>query len=336
MTTTTHAPARIDLAGGTLDIWPLSVMHPDSVTINLAVSVRAHATVSPRPSGFEIRSLDRDLSAVADTPLGLAELEPGLELPARLIHRLAPTTPLLLELRAEAPAHAGLGGSSALAIAAAGALARHVGLDPGRDELLRIAQDVETTVIAVPTGQQDYLASLWGGLQVLHWDQGGVRREVLEAGGLAERLILYYSGAPRFSGANNWEVTKRRIDGDSEVTRRLESIRVIAREMAESLRNADFDGVAAAMNREWEARRVLTPGITTEEIDGIADKSRKAGAQAFKVCGAGGGGCVVVLTDPGRRMDVEEALRGVGTGKLLDFEIDEKGLEIDITNDDSS
>src|SRR5262249_9635285 len=145
-----RAPTRIDLAGGTLDIWPLYLLHPGAVTVNLAVGIHAEAEATERSSGFAIRSEDRGLQVEAGSAAELARREPRLALPARLIELLAPARPLELRLRAQAPAHAGLGGSSALAIAAAGALDRAAAGTRDRDALLRAAMDVETAVIAVP------------------------------------------------------------------------------------------------------------------------------------------------------------------------------------------
>ena len=59
------APARIDLAGGTLDIWPIYLLHPGALTVNVAVTIHAEAEVSPRASGVAIVSEDRGLGAEA-------------------------------------------------------------------------------------------------------------------------------------------------------------------------------------------------------------------------------------------------------------------------------
>src|SRR5437764_11586265 len=55
------APTRIDLAGGTLDIWPLYLFHDGASTLNAAISLRAHAQIEPRTDGrLELRSIDTD------------------------------------------------------------------------------------------------------------------------------------------------------------------------------------------------------------------------------------------------------------------------------------
>ena len=73
------APTRIDLAGGTIDIWPLYLSHDGACTVNAAISLRAHVDVEPRTDGrVELRSIDTGRQVVAG---GWRELNPAGELP---------------------------------------------------------------------------------------------------------------------------------------------------------------------------------------------------------------------------------------------------------------
>src|SRR6185436_4938446 len=156
------APTRIDLAGGTLDIWPIAHMVEGAVTLNLAIGLRARASVTPRRDRrLEIRSVDRARRVVHDLPLPRAALRGPLSWLVRLAHAFAPGVPLTLECAAEAPAGAGLGGSSALGIAVGAALARATGENLSKHTLLLRVMNLETREIRVPTGNQDYLAALW-------------------------------------------------------------------------------------------------------------------------------------------------------------------------------
>ncbi|HJQ97766.1 MAG TPA: hypothetical protein VJ826_05585, partial [Candidatus Polarisedimenticolaceae bacterium] len=106
------APTRIDLAGGTLDIWPICHLVEDAVTVNLAIGLHATAVVTPRRDGrLVVRSADRRRSVTLALPLKSPPAGP-LSWLVRLAHAWAPETALTLEARAEAPAGAGLGGSS--------------------------------------------------------------------------------------------------------------------------------------------------------------------------------------------------------------------------------
>jgi D-glycero-alpha-D-manno-heptose-7-phosphate kinase len=81
------------------------------------------------------------------------------------------------------------------------------------------------------------------------------------------------------------------------------------------------------MAEEWEARKRLAPGVTTPEIDRIADIARDTGSAA-KVCGAGGGGVVAIWAAPGRREATEAALKSAGFRPVA-FRLDLRGLEVE-------
>ena len=115
---------------------------------------------------------------------------------------------------------------------------------------------------------------------------------------LERRIVLCYTGEPRNSGTNNWEITKRHIDGDQHVFDCFERIRDTAAAMREALTRGDWDATAACLATEWENRKRLAPGVTTPGIETLIARAMAAGAKAAKVCGAGGGGCLFCLVPP--------------------------------------
>src|SRR5947209_17936697 len=57
------APTRVDLAGGTIDIWPLYLFHPGATTVNFAVSMRARCRIElRRDDRIILESRDRKVS----------------------------------------------------------------------------------------------------------------------------------------------------------------------------------------------------------------------------------------------------------------------------------
>jgi D-glycero-alpha-D-manno-heptose-7-phosphate kinase len=196
-----------------------------------------------------------------------------------------------------------------------------------RDRFLAMVRDIETRLIQVPAGTQDYYPALWGGIQALWWRPGGGIRESLRVSAqeLEKRLLLVYTGTSRHSGTNNWEVFKRHLDGDRGVRRMLGRIGEAGREMASALVRGDYRGVGQAMAEEAAARRGLFPGIVTRDIQRLERSLRALGAMGTKVCGAGGGGCVIVYADPGDKSPMEEKVRQMGY-RLLPFKIVKKGL----------
>jgi D-glycero-alpha-D-manno-heptose-7-phosphate kinase len=322
----TSAPTRIDLAGGTIDIWPLYLFHPGAQTLNAAISLRARARLESRSDNrIVIRSEDTGVTVEASDWPELRDRR-ELRLLSLLVHFFE-TRGITLTTSSQSPAGAGIAGSSALNVAVCAALAdwNRTHFEP--EALLQVAMNVEAQTIAVPTGLQDYRPALYGGVAALELNVDGVRRVPLQVDfrELESRIVLCYTGEPRNSGTNNWEITKRHIDGDRHVFDCFERIRDTAAKMREYLAGGDWDGVGVAIAAEWENRQRLAPGVTTPAIDGLIARAMAAGATAAKVCGAGGGGCLFCYGPPDARAAIATAL-AAGGARLLDYTIERDGL----------
>jgi D-glycero-alpha-D-manno-heptose-7-phosphate kinase len=325
---TASAPTRIDLAGGTIDIWPLYLFHPGAQTLNVAISLRAHARLDARDDdrvALVSEDTHRRVELAADDSLRDDDTLPLL---GRLAHHFG-VRGVTLTTRGESPAGAGIAGSSALNVAVCGALNAWSGRGLDAEPLLDVARDIEAQVIAVPTGVQDYRPALYGGIAAVELTPGAVRRVALDVDqrALQDRLVLCYTGEPRNSGTNNWDITKRHVDGDPHVFDCFERIRDTAVAMRAALTAGAWDAVAQQLAVEWDNRRRLSPGVTTPAIDDLITRARAAGAQAAKVCGAGGGGCLVAMAPPGAVPAVREAL-AAGGARILDFAIETDGLRL--------
>src|SRR5882762_7824827 len=144
-----------------------------------------------------------------------------------MVHFFQPETGFHLTAHSEAPAGAGISGSSALAIALIGALNKLVGDRYDRRQFIGIAANIETTVIKVPAGLQDYYPAFYGSTSCIHLDLDGVDRErlAIDESEIERRFVICYTGEPRHSGINNWGVFKRHIDRDADVFTTFERIR---------------------------------------------------------------------------------------------------------------
>jgi D-glycero-alpha-D-manno-heptose-7-phosphate kinase len=323
------APARIDLAGGTLDLWPLYVLHPGSVTVNVAIDLRARCRVGVRERGFRVTVPGLGYERVVNKASELLA-DPRAALAGALLEGLAITEPRDIELSSDVPYSSGLGGSSALTVAMAAALAASVGREFGGPGEVELVRDVETRVLGKPAGVQDYFPPLSGGLHNLRFFPGRIepeRREVDPALWL-QHLTLFDTGASHSSGMNNWEIFRSRLEGDLGVAARLDDVRSAAVEMAEAADAEDFRAMGSALRREWEARRRLAPVVSSPAIEAAIAAALEAGAWGGKACGAGGGGCVVVLSSPARTPAVREALSTRHEGRLLLVAAENRGLTV--------
>lgn len=329
------APARVDLAGGTLDIWPVSVLVDGAMTVNVAIARRARAEVSDAP-GSAHRLRAEDLNVESSLSLEDAAAVPAA-LPlheAILRHVLAASRPrsaaISIRTRSEVPAGSGLGGSSALAVALLSALWAHAGRRTAAEEIASVARDLEARVIQAPTGTQDHLAAIHGGLSSIAYGPGRVDREPipLAAMEIERRGVLCYLGASRASARANWDMLRRFLDGDAATRRGLTAIAGIAREVRARLVAGDIESCGPLLAAEWKERRGLSPEVSTPSTERALEAARGAGATGGKICGAGGGGCLFVLGSPDARSAIEAALRSAGC-EILEFRVATEGLKIE-------
>ena len=322
----TSAPTRIDLAGGTIDIWPLYLFHAGAQTLNAAISIRAHALVEPRTDGrIVLRSEDTDATVTAGDWRELKDSK-ELRLLALLVHFFE-ANGITLTTRSESPAGAGIAGSSALTVAVCAALSEWTRRPYEPEALLQVAMNVEAQVINVPTGLQDYRPAMYGGIAALELEEDGIHRVALDVdlASLEQRITLCYTGEPRHSGTNNWDITRKHIDGDRHIYDCFERIRDTAAVMRIALEAADWDAVGLAIAEEWSNRKRLSPGVTTPGIESLIARAAAAGPTAAKVCGAGGGGCLFCYGPPEARSSIRDAL-SAGGARLLDYRFERAGL----------
>jgi D-glycero-alpha-D-manno-heptose-7-phosphate kinase len=229
----------------------------------------------------------------------------------------------------EAPAGAGIGGSSAMAVAICAALDRFTGAGKSKEDWIHISRDAEAVVICVPTGTQDHYPPAFGGAAAIELPAGGEHRVELRVNldELERRIVVCYTGKPRQHGINNWEVFKAHINGKRAVQNSMEKISKVAQLLRVALEATDWDEAGRLMREEWFFRKRNLPTISTKLVDRVIEGARKKGALAGKVCGAGGGGCVVLLIEPDARQRVEASIRDAGA-EVLPVKIDRQGVQV--------
>lgn len=331
-----RAPTRIDLAGGTLDIWPLYLFHQPAVTLNCAISLYASCTLQIERNSKAITLISRDTHH-REQFASFQELKRArrfrLPLLAEFVKFFAPPMGLTITTDSEAPAGAGISGSSALAVALSAAFDRLAGSRRRREDWIHLSRDIEGIVLGVPTGSQDHYPAAFGGVSEIHLRPGGEFRSAarVNIAELEKRIVLCYTGEPRKSGINNWNVFRSHIEGNRRVWRNIEQIARIACKMARRVAAGDWNEAGSLMREEWSFRRRNLPTISTPTIDRIIAGALRSGALGGKVCGAGGGGCVALLIDPGARQRVEANAAREG-GQILPVRIDRHGVRVQVAH----
>jgi D-glycero-alpha-D-manno-heptose-7-phosphate kinase len=311
-------PNRVDLAGGTLDIFPLYLLVPASMTVNAAI--RVASVVSIRAVRGNARLVSDNFSRrseAADThgfPTGGV-----FGLVAAALRHFPPRTGIELRFGNESPVGSGIGASSALLVATMLAMGSLLGRRKGWRETAREAMEIEAAHLKNLTGSQDHIAALRGGVLGIRYLPGRVEAERFPPGSPAGRKLAAHgflagTGKAHFSAGLNWKMIRGAIDGDPVTLQRFRGIADAARDAWGALSEGEIDLLGRAVAREWAIRRTIARGISTKAVDGLfsSPEFRKMVSGA-KLCGAGGGGMMFgLLRDPGNREAVEEILRRRG------------------------
>jgi D-glycero-alpha-D-manno-heptose-7-phosphate kinase len=130
----------------------------------------------------------------------------------------------------------------------------------------------------------------------------------VDPGWVGERMTIFDTGISHHSGMVNWQVIRRRLDGEAVSVDAFEAIAEAARRCRAELIAGNEDGVGEAVADEWRARKRLAPEVCPSDLDAIVAAGLAAGAAAVKACGAGGGGSVLVWHVPGAREEIITAL----------------------------
>src|SRR5437588_12304045 len=282
------APTRVAFAGGTLDIWPLYLFHPSAVTVNAAISLYASCVIETLPSGvtrikLTYRDIKREESFASFAALVKAKRY-RLPLLAEITKFFHPQGGFTLTTDSEAPAGAGIGGSSAMAVAICAALDRFTVAGKSKVDWIHISRDAEAIVINVPTGTQDHYPPAFGGAAAIELPPGGEHRVELRVNldELERRVMVAYTGKPRQHGINNWEVFKAHIGGKRSVQNSLERISEVAQEMRVVMEKPDWQEAGRLMREEWSFRKRNVPTISTKSIDRVIDNACRDGTLPVK------------------------------------------------------
>lgn len=331
-----QAPTRIDLAGGTLDLWPLHHFMSHKCTVNVGVDIFANVEITlSNDKGYHLQSSDQNV--FVDGNFSEICRNKKLALMSILLDALWKEEYPALTIRtyAHSPKGAGLGGSSSLGVAVAGALNYARGLflkkeTLSEEALVKLVCNAEAKLLHIPTGFQDHWGAMRGALNIIEYPLSGETIETLDSpllNELGRGLVLCYSGEPRNSGETNWTFFKRAVEGDKKLLGLLEELGVCAEECSLQARRGDYRGVLEYSSKEWELRKKIWPSCQTEKTQKLEEIGCAAGADFARICGAGGGGVMLFFCDIKTRENVIKSLNESG-GKVLNAQPVRKGLRI--------
>lgn len=313
-----RAPLRLGLAGGGTDVSPFSNEFGGYV-LNVTIGKYANVTITPRDDGLvELVAADRELiwNGPATETLPLVK---GLELLTgvynRVLKEFGPREPLSLTIatHSEAPPGSGLGSSSTMVVALIQAFCEYLTLPLGEYDIARLAYEIERVDLGMAGGKQDQYAAAFGGLNFMEFYGDRVivnplRIKPEHRAELESSLVLFFTGVSRESANIIKEQVQNVKSGNESSVQAMHALKAEAVHMKEAILRGDFEALALAMRKSWEAKKRMAQMISNDKINEIYEAALKEGARAGKVSGAGGGGFMMFIVDPAKRPRVIKCL----------------------------
>lgn len=224
----------------------------------------------------------------------------------------------------------GLGSSSSLTVGLINALAAYKGKILTPDDLVTMAWHVENEILKAPIGKQDQCAAVFGGLNhFVFGKDGSVTRSDLyqkcssiKVKWLDESTMLFYLDMPREGNhiladqVKDIEAKKKAYDAMKELTH----------DFMKWLEDGFNSSVAGRIiDTAWQTKKSLCGRISNTHIDNIYSMVLTAGAIGGKLCGAGGGGFLMLMVPKDYQSEVVKAMRPL---KQMPFNFDEEGSRV--------
>ncbi len=325
------APLRISFVGGGTDFPHYYERHGGAV-VSATIDRCARVDVSRRDDRrVTIRSLDLGHRVEYGLERG-PEYDGFLDLPKAAIERVGAAAGIDVGIASDAPPGSGLGGSSALVTACVGALAALEGRTMSAPDVARIAYAIEREDLGIAGGWQDQYAAAFGGFNLLEFGPDGVSVTPLSLGEpavaeLRSHLLLCYTGHVRTDlGLIDTQI-RMYAEGREETIVGMKQLHEMAYEMREAIEAVDVRSLGGLLREAYESKKRMNPHIAEgTPVEALLDVAHTAGAAGGKICGAGGGGYLLLACDPDRRESVGAALEAHG-GRIADFAFRDHGVE---------
>lgn len=331
------APLRLGLAGGGTDLPSYANIYGGMV-LNATINMYAHTTLEPLNSHVVIfealdlnESITHELKPVLSTD-NVLKLHSGVY--NRIVKDFNHNVPLSVKVstQADSPIGSGLGTSSAIVVSMLKAYVEYLKLPLGEYDVAKLAYDIERKDLNLAGGMQDQYAATFGGFNFIefmsesHVIVNPLRIRQWLKDEFEASLVLFFTGKSRESALIIDEQIKHTKDNKSDNLDGLHQLKKSAIKMKEAILKGDILMVAEELKLGWQAKKKTSSAVSNPHIDQIYDAAINAGAYAGKVSGAGGGGFMMFIVDPLKRLKVIEALKAFD-GSVRDVEFVEKGTK---------
>jgi len=309
-----RAPNRVLDFGG----WTDTHFAKKGRVTNLAVTLYANVTIAARQTpGATIHILDYgDRLVVDDVVRQRYGTKHDLLIAALKV--IPMDFGLDIYISADAPPGCGAGSSAAITVAMLAGLSALAKRRLTPHQLAHLAHRIETEELGQECGVQDQIASAYGGISYIEIDNYPDSRvspvPVDEATRfkLESRLLVVYEGRGRLSSDVHKKVIAGMEDPGAKVAETLAGLADCAERAKDALMASDLDALARIMDQNNGFQKDLHPDVATGRLLRIEEVAKGLGAAGAMINGAGGGGSITLLCEPGTRTVVARALRDEG------------------------
>jgi D-glycero-alpha-D-manno-heptose-7-phosphate kinase len=325
------APLRISFAGGGTDISPYPENHGGCV-LSCSISKYSHCTLMPRDDEqVNITSLDYNLSTSCSLD-DLVNYDGKLDLVKAAINVVKVNHGLDIVIQSDVPPGAGLGASSSMTVALAGALSYLNRLEMSNYNIAELAYWIEREEAGIKGGKQDQYAAAFGGLNMIEFlghrtivSPLAINPGILDE--LRHRLVLCYTGKRRLSAGIIDAQVKGYMQHKDSVLEALDQTKKLVAPMKNALLCGDLDKFGLMLHNGWMAKKQFSDKITDPDIDDLYNAGIAAGALGGKLLGAGGGGYILFFCARYKAFQVAQKLEKQGS-KIMNFNFDLDGLRV--------
>ncbi|MDR1954684.1 MAG: kinase [Candidatus Methanoplasma sp.] len=322
-----RAPLRIGIAGGGTDVDPYA-SEKGGCVFNTTINKFAYCTITPRCD--KVMQIQSAYYGRYKAPLdgGPLKLDGNQDLIKAVANHFEIKEGFDMEIRSDAPAGSGLGGSSTMMVAMISAVSNWQDKKMSPDEIAQLAYHLERIDIGLKGGKQDQYAAAFGGFNLMYVDAGGVKVRPIKirknvANELQCRSILCYTGTSRESA----EIIDTQIEafkrGSNE--KALDESKRLAKEICEAIKKGDIDAAGTLLDESWQYKKQFSDKISNKDLNDLYDKAIANGAIGGKVSGAGGGGFMYYICEYDKKAQVAQELQKCGA-MVTDFMFEPHGV----------
>ena len=324
------APLRVSFAGGGTDVPPFPAQE-GGLVLSASINRYAYGSLSPREdSAIHVESVDYGMELRFGRPEDLM-FDGRLDLVKAAIRKLGGMDAGYdLFLHTDAPPGSGLGSSSSVMIALIGLLMDFHRLPLTDYEIAELAYRLEREDLGIRGGHQDQYAATFGGFNFMEFDGDRVivnplriRADIVHE--LEHNMLLAYTGSTRQDDGIIDDQTERLVGGNESTLAGLRMQKQLAVEMKNALLQGQLREFGSLLGSAWEAKKRMSPRISTDFIDEAYAEAMRCGALGGKVTGAGGGGYMLFFCPFHIKHRVAERLIAMGA-HVSEFEFAREGL----------